>query len=181
MIPSLWHHMSYRKAILTIWQNMNARGQKSQFTNFLVNWGSLEVQSRLIKNPNFPSLLWTGKNKYAQPKSNISKSKIWIYGWIGKSYDNVSFSVENKMENAHKKGWLYFKLNINDWSIPFPKILRIYLWIGKHIFHWGKWSGLIGNSACSTEYLAKRPWRYSFLAYVYKSIALVNKLKRLKC
>ena len=48
--------------------------------------------------------------------------------------------------------------------------------IGKSIFNWGKWNEPIGNSARSTRYLAKRPKRYLFLAYVYKSVALVNEL-----
>ena len=34
----------------------------------------------------------------------------------------------------------HFKLNINDWDIPSPKILRIYQWIWKTTFHWGKWN-----------------------------------------
>ena len=55
-------------------------------------------------------------------------------------FPNLSFTVENKMGNSHKRGWSHFKLNINDWDIPFPKILRIYQWIGKNIFHWGKWN-----------------------------------------
>ena len=37
--------------------NMKARGQKYQFSNFLMNWGNLEVQSKLFKNANFPSFL----------------------------------------------------------------------------------------------------------------------------
>ena len=53
---------------------------------------------------------------------------------------NLSFTVENKMENSHKRGWSHFKLKINDWDIPFPKILRICQWIGKNIFLWGKWN-----------------------------------------
>ena len=53
---------------------------------------------------------------------------------------NLTFTVENKMGNSHKRGWSHFRLNINDWDIPFPKILRIYQWIGKNIFHWGKWN-----------------------------------------
>ena len=36
----LWRYMSsYWKTTLTIWPNMKARGQKSQFSNFSVNWG----------------------------------------------------------------------------------------------------------------------------------------------
>ena len=45
----------------------------------------------------------------------------------------------------------------------------------EHIFHWGNWNEPIGNSA--HKFLSK----YIFLAYVYKSIALVNELTRLKC
>ena len=47
-------------------------------------------------------------------------------------------SVENKMGDLHKRGgWSHFKLKTNDWDIPFPKA---YQWIGKNIFHWGKWN-----------------------------------------
>ena len=64
--------------------------------------------------------------------------------------------------------------------IEIPKILTIYQWIGENIFRWGKWNEPIGwNSAYTTKHLNKRPWRSFFLAYVYKSIALVNELKRL--
>ena len=77
--------------------------------------------------------------------------------------------------------WSYFKLNLNDWDIPFSKVLRIYQWIGKNIFHWGKSNEFIGNFDHTTEYLAEWSWRYLFLAYVYKSIALVNEIKRIKC
>ena len=51
---------------------------------------------------------------------------------------NLTFTVEKKMGNSHKRGWSHFKLNINDWDIPFSKFLRIYQWVGKNIFHWGK-------------------------------------------
>ena len=30
------------------------------------------------------------------------------------------------MVSSHERGWLHFKLNINDCDIPFPRILRIY-------------------------------------------------------
>ena len=59
------------------------------------------------------------------------ETKFWIYGWMEKLCLTFSFTVENKLENSHKKGWPYFKLNIDDWDIPFLKILRLYLWIGK--------------------------------------------------
>ena len=71
-----------------------------------------------------------------------------------------------------KNGWSHFKLYINDWDIPFPKILRIYQWIGKSIFHWGKWNEPLVNSVHTAESLLKRLWKYIFLAYVCKSVAL---------
>ena len=92
------------------------------------------------KNPNSPSLfIWIGKN-YTQPKTN-QHFKIQILNlWINSQnlYPNLSFSVKNKMANSHKKGWSHFKLNINDWDIPFRKILRICQWIGKNIFSIGE-------------------------------------------
>ena len=39
---------------------------------------------------------------------------------------NLSFTVENKMEDSRKKVLPHFKLNINDSDIQFPKILGIY-------------------------------------------------------
>ena len=135
---------------------------------------NLEVQARFFKNFNFPSLFWIGKNlnyelwigKYTMhspAKTNISKSKFWIYGWIRKSLcPKLRFTVENRAFHT-KKGWSHFKLNINDWDIPFSKILKIYQCIGRNTFHWGKWNEPIGNSAHTIEYFNKRPWRYIFL------------------
>ena len=45
------------------------------------------------------------------------------------------------MGNLHKKTCSHFKLNINDWDIPFPKSLKIYQWIGKNIFPIGENGG----------------------------------------
>ena len=36
------------------------------------------------------------------------------------------------MGNSHKRGWPHFKRNLNDWEMSFPKILRIYQWIGEN-------------------------------------------------
>ena len=139
------------------------------------------MQPSIFKNPNSP-LLWIRKilEVYTAQEQhfNIQILNLWMNS--ERICPNLSFTVENKMGNLHKKGWSHFKLNINDWDIPFPKSLTIYQWIGKNIFHWGKWKELIWNSAHTTEYLVKTPWKYIFLAYVYKSIALVNELKRLK-
>ena len=69
---------------------------------------------------------------YTQPQNSISKCKLlnlWM-SWEN-SCPNLSFTVKNKMENSHKRGWTHFKLKINDWDIPFPKSLRVYQWIGK--------------------------------------------------
>ena len=33
---------------------------------------------------------------------------------LGNLCPNVSFTVENKTGNLHKREWLHFKLNIND-------------------------------------------------------------------
>ena len=103
---------------------------------------NLEMQSRLFKNPNFPSLLWIGKNLeiYTAPDQHfkIQMLNLWM-SWKNLC-PNLSFTVENKMGNLHERRWSHFKLNINDWDIPFPKILRNYQWIRKNIFHWGKWN-----------------------------------------
>ena len=37
---------------------------------------------------------------------------LWM-GWE-KLCPNLSFTVENKTGNLHKREWLHFKLNIND-------------------------------------------------------------------
>ena len=118
---------------------MKARGQKSQFSNFSVN---LEMQSRLFKSPNFPSLLWIGKNLeiYTAPDQRFKIQMLILWMSWENLYPNLSATVENKMGNSQKRGRSHFKLKINDWDIPFPKILRICQWIGKNIFHWGKWN-----------------------------------------
>ena len=111
-------------------------GKNINFQTFQWIGENLEMQSRLFKSPNFPSLLWIGKNLeiYTAPDQHfkIQMLNLWM-SW-------ETFTVENKMGNSHKRGWSHFKLNINDWDIPFPKSLRIYQWIGKNIFHWGKWN-----------------------------------------
>ena len=140
----LWRHVSsYWKTTLTIWPNMKGQGDKNlSFQTFQWIGQNLEMQSRLFKNHNFPSLLWSGKNLeiYTGPGQHfkIQMLNLWM-SWENLC-PNLSFTVENKMRNSHKRGWPHFKLNINDWDIPFPKNLRIYQWIGKNIFHRGKWN-----------------------------------------
>ena len=99
-------------------------------------------KSRLFKNPNFPSLLQIGENLEicTAPDQHFKIPMLNLCMGLENLCPNLSVTVENKMENSHKRGWSHFKLNINDWDIPFPKSLRIYQWIGKNIFHWGKWN-----------------------------------------
>ena len=120
----LWCHMSfYWKTALTIWPNI---------------W---KCNLSFSKIP-ISHLLWIENNleKYTAPDQHfkIQMLNLWM-SWENLC-PNLTFTVENKMGNSHKRGWSHFKLNINDWDIPFPKILRIYQWIGKNIFHWGKWN-----------------------------------------
>ena len=141
----LWRHMSlYWKTTLslTIWPNVKTRGQKSQFSTLLWIGENLEMLSRLFKNLNFPSLLWIGENSelYTAPDQHfkIPMLNLWM-SWENLC-PNLSFTVGNKTENSHKRRWSHFKIKINYWDIPYTKILKICQWIGKNIFHSGKWN-----------------------------------------
>ena len=83
-------------------------------------------------------LLWIGKNLeiYTAPDQHfkIPMLNLWM------SWENLSFPVENKTENSHKREWSNFKLKINDSDIPFPNMLRICQLIVKNHFHWRKWT-----------------------------------------
>ena len=131
------------KDYLTIWKVMKARWlQKSQFLTSLMNWeniGSTHSSRATFKIQSFEYM-----------------------GKLGKFMANLRFTVENKMRNSHKKGWSHFKLNINDWDIPFPKTLRIYQWFWKNILQWEKWNEFNRNSPHITECLANMSWRYIF-------------------
>ena len=101
-----------------------------------------KTDCRLFKNPNLPSLLWIGKNLeiYTAPEQHFKIPMLNLCMIWEKLCPNLSFTVENDMDNSHERGWSHFKLKINDWDFSFPKILRICQWIGKNIFHWGKWN-----------------------------------------
>ena len=113
------------------------------------------------KNLNFQTF-FSELGKFWQCNLGFSKMPISYLSWIGKNLEmytapdqhfkipmlnllmswenlcpNLSFTVENKMENSRKRGWSHFKLKINDWDITFSKICQ---WIGKNIFHWWKWN-----------------------------------------
>ena len=85
------------------------------------------MQSRVSKNSNFPSLLWIGKNLEISTAPDqhlkIQMLNLWM-SWENLC-PNLSFAVEKKMGNSHKRGGSHFKLNIFDWDIPFPKSIRI--------------------------------------------------------
>ena len=70
-----------------------------------------------------PISLWIEKNLeiYTAPDQHfkIEMLNLWM-SWENLC-PNLSFTVENKMENSHKRGWWHFKLKINDWDIPFPQ------------------------------------------------------------
>ena len=63
---------------------------------------------------------------YAAPDRHfkIKMLNLWM-GWENLCPD-LTFTVENKIGNSHKRGWSHFKLNLIDRDIPFPKSLRIY-------------------------------------------------------
>ena len=71
----------------------------------------LEVQPRLFKNPNFTSLSRIGKNievSTAQDQHfKIQILKLWM-NWENLC-PNLSFTVENKMENSHKERMVTFQ------------------------------------------------------------------------
>ena len=136
-------HRTERPPSASPFDQIGKQGDKNlNFQTFQWIGKNLEIQSRLFKNSNFPSLLWIGKNLeiYTAPDQHfkIPMLNLWM-SWENLCL-NLSFTVENMMENSHKRGWSHFKLKINDWDIPFPKVLRIYQGIEKNISYWGKWN-----------------------------------------
>ena len=143
MAPPWCHMSSYWKTTLTILPNMKAKGQKSQFSNFSefgkiwkynLGFSKIPVSHLIYELRKCWKYSYTGPDRHFK----ILMLNLWM------SWENLcphlSFTVKNKMGNSHKRGWSHFKLKINDWDIPFPKILKIYEWIGKNIFHCGKWN-----------------------------------------
>ena len=82
-------------------------------------------------------LLWIGKNLkiYTAPDQHLKIQMLNLWMSWENLCPNLSFTVENKIWNSHKRGWSHFKLNINDWDIPIPKILRICQWFGKNMMN----------------------------------------------
>ena len=133
----LWGHMaSCWKTTLTIWPNMKARGQKYQFSNFSVNWGKIGNAIQAFQKSQFSISFMNWEKIYTAPDQHFKIQMLNLRMSWENLGPNLSFTVENKMGNSRKRGWSHFKLNINDWGIPFSKMLRICHWIGKNIFHW---------------------------------------------
>ena len=65
---------------------MKARGQKSQFSNFSMIGKNFEVQSRLFKNPNFPSLFmnWERLGNIHSPRSTFQNPNVESMDELGK-------------------------------------------------------------------------------------------------
>ena len=77
----------------------------------------------------------------------------------------LSFTVENK------EVWSHFKLNINDWdSLNFKNLSKSW----KKYFPLDKTEWVHWKSCPYHKIFGERPWTYLFLAYVNKSIALIN-------
>ena len=57
-------------------------------------------------------LLYELEKASQDQRFKIQISNLWM-NWEN-SCPNLSFTVEKKMGNSRKKGWSYFKLNIDD-------------------------------------------------------------------
>ena len=97
---------------------MKARGQKSQSSNFSVNWGKFGHAIQAFQKSQFPIsfMNWEklGNKIYRAPDQHfkIQMLNLWM-SWENLCL-NLSFTVENKMGDLHKTGWSHFKLNTND-------------------------------------------------------------------
>ena len=131
------------------------------------------VQPRILKNTTFPQLLWIGKNleiyRAKEKHFKIQIFSLWM-NWENLC-PNLSFTAENKMGNSCKWQWWH-------WDITFRNLSM----------HWEKHfpfsiaeNGMNALGIMPISQFGQKALKiYVFLAYVYKSIALVNELKRLK-
>ena len=88
---------------------MKVRGQKFQFSNFLVNREKFR-NAIFIQKSQFPIsfMNWEKLENIHSPRPTFQNPNVNL--WV--SWE--TFTVENKMGNSHKRGWSHFKLNIND-------------------------------------------------------------------
>ena len=70
--------------------------------------------------------IWKSLETYTAPGQHFKMQMLNLWMSWENLRPNLNFTVENKMGNSHKRGSSHFKLNINGWDIPFPKILIIY-------------------------------------------------------
>ena len=96
---------------------MKARGQKSQFSNFSVNWekfgNAIQAFQKSQFSISFMNWAKLGNKVYRPPDQQfkIKMLNLWM-SWKNVC-PNLSFTVENNMGHSHKRGWSHFKLNTN--------------------------------------------------------------------
>ena len=96
-----------------------ARGQKSQFQTFNELGKIWRCNLGFSKIHIFFSFMNWKKLGSIHSTAQDQNFKIQILNpWMNWETFclNLSFTVENKMENSHKNIWSHFKLNINDWD-----------------------------------------------------------------
>ena len=101
-----------------LWHHM------SYWKTILTIWHNMKARDKKL---NFSELgkIW---------KCNLGFSKVPISHLF---YVLIWASLVKMRWGNHVKKDVHI-LNLNDWDIPFPKILRIYQWIGKKHFPLGK-------------------------------------------
>ena len=91
---NLYHHLCFETVFSAL---MKARGlQNSQFSNSSVNQKNLEVQPKLFKNPNFPSLFmnWKKLEVYTAQDQHFKIQILNIWMSWEKLCPNLSFTVD---------------------------------------------------------------------------------------
>ena len=90
---------------------MKARGQKFQFSNFLVNWGKVGNAIQAFQKSRFFLRIRKYSEIYTVPDQHfkIQILNLWM-SWENLC-PNLTFTGENKIWNSHKTGWSHFKLN----------------------------------------------------------------------
>ena len=57
---------------------------------------------------------WKKLGNIHSPGPTFQNPNVEFMDELGKRSPNLTFTVENKMGNSHKRGWPHFKLKIND-------------------------------------------------------------------
>ena len=78
-----------------------------------MNWRKIGNAISDFQKSQFPISLVIEKNLTAPDQhSKIQMLNLWM-SWENLC-PNLTFFLENKMGNSHKRGWSHFKLNLND-------------------------------------------------------------------